>query len=110
MEKNFLKIINALNDPTRLKIIYILSKGNLCPIHLEKIINVSQTNISRHSQKLINAEILEGTKKGRRTIYNLNPEFIKHYSDIIGKLEVIYEQEIDSFLLKKSKEECEAMK
>lgn len=64
-EQTFIKIMSALNDKTRVQIVYLLSQSNFCGMHLEKILNVSQANISRHCDKLVNANIIVGTKIGR---------------------------------------------
>lgn len=105
-EKKYIKQMSILTDSTRLKIIYILNYNNFCSIHLEKLLNVSQPNISRHIDKMLNAEIVISNKKGRRNIYQLNPKFKKENYQIIQQIDSIYENLIDEKLFISYAEEC----
>lgn len=89
-EVSFHNIMGALSDPTRTKMIYLLSKSSFCPIHLEKILEISQVNISRHGEKLIYSNIVSGVKKGRRVIYSLREEFIQCFPCVIENLNNLY--------------------
>lgn len=94
-ERKYIKQMSVFTDSTRLKIIYILSLNNFCSMHLEKMLNVSQPNISRHIEKMINADIVISQKKGRRNIYELHPDFIRDFSQIISQIQELYKELLD---------------
>lgn len=106
MEEKLLNIMNSLADPTRLKIIHILSYGNFCAIHLENIIGVGQSNISRHSQKLVNSKIVKATPKGRRVVYSLNENFKLEYKELIKKINKIYNEKIEMSVVEQNQVDC----
>ncbi len=108
-EKDYIKQMNVFTDATRLKIIYVLSQNNFCSIHLEKLLGVSQPNVSRHLDKMINADIVTSKKSGRRNIYMLNEKFVKENSQIIEQIKVIYDESLDSTKFEEYKKECEAL-
>ncbi len=108
-ERNYIKQMNIFTDATRLKIIYILSYNNFCSIHLEKFLDVSQPNISRHIDKMINAEIVTSEKKGRRNIYQLNQKFVEENSQIISQIRQLYHGLLDDEQFETYKKECEAL-
>lgn len=61
---DLMQILKALADDTRLRILNILQEEELCVCEIETILNISQSNASRHLNKLINAKILENYKVG----------------------------------------------
>ncbi len=92
-ESLLIKQMTALSEPTRLKIVYILSLQSFCAMHLEEIIGVSQSNISRHVDKLLNSNIVTMEKVGRRKIYSLDPLFIEEHAQILMQIKAIYAEE-----------------
>ncbi len=105
-ERKYIKQMSIFTDPTRLKIIYVLSMNKFCSMHLEKLLNVSQPNISRHLDKMINADIVASQKNGRRNIYMLTETFVDEHSQIIAQIQGLYPDLIDLDLLADYKEEC----
>src|SRR5262249_29304601 len=58
------RLFKALGDPTRLRIIALLSHGELCVCHLEEALRLSQPNISRHLAILRMSGVLESRREG----------------------------------------------
>lgn len=81
------EIIKALADPTRLKIIYILSKTDeLCVCQIIETLNKSQSTISHHLNILKKAKIIDWRKKGQWIYYSLkNPGIINGLNIIFDK-------------------------
>ncbi len=77
--KDVAKILKALSDETRLKIIALLSFRPHCVCELSNIIGFSQPTISRHLQVLADAGVVSFRKERFFIIYYLDPktEFIK---------------------------------
>ncbi len=105
-ERELIKKMSIFTDETRLKLIYTLSLNNFCSIHLEKLLSVSQPNISRHIDKMVSSGIVDIIKDGRRNIYSLNEEFIKNNSEIINEIKEVYKELFNKKEFKEVKEDC----
>ena len=86
-KSNEAEIIKALADPTRLKIVYILSKTDeLCVCQIIETLNKSQSTISHHLNILKKAKIVDWRKKGQWIYYSLkNPGIINGLNIIFDK-------------------------
>jgi ArsR family transcriptional regulator len=65
------KLFRALGDETRLRIVALLSHGELCVCHLEKALDLSQPNVSRQLGILRAAGIVDGRRDGSWMYYAL---------------------------------------
>ncbi|MFZ5643907.1 MAG: ArsR/SmtB family transcription factor [Bacillota bacterium] len=72
----FVKVFKALGEPTRLKILRILSVRPMYVCELESVLGMSQPRISQHLRVLKEAGILRETKEAQKTFYILNESFI----------------------------------
>ena len=79
---NIVKKLKALGDETRLRIINILKHGPLCVCEIEDILQVSQSNASRHLNKLMNADLVNYYKEAKYVYYQLNEETLKEFTFI----------------------------
>ncbi|MGE5423557.1 MAG: ArsR/SmtB family transcription factor [Ignavibacteriales bacterium] len=68
----FEAVFKAIGEPTRLKIIKLLSHRELCVCDLEEAMQMSQPRISQHLKVLKHAGIVNERKEGQRTICSLN--------------------------------------
>ncbi|HYE84443.1 MAG TPA: metalloregulator ArsR/SmtB family transcription factor [Clostridia bacterium] len=66
------KIIKALSDPNRLKIIDILSCEEKCACDILQHLDLTQPTLSHHMKVLIECEIVEFRKDGLWTFYSLH--------------------------------------
>ncbi|GAA0122163.1 metalloregulator ArsR/SmtB family transcription factor [Clostridium faecium] len=66
------KIIKALSDSNRLKIIDILSCGEKCACHILEHFNFTQPTLSHHMKVLIDCSIVNSRKEGIWNYYSLN--------------------------------------
>jgi len=86
--KNVEKIIKALSDKNRIRIIYFLkAKQKLCVCEITDIIGLSQPTISSHLKLLENAGLIESHKEGLWVNYNINSQLDPFSSKLI---EIIY--------------------
>ena len=77
-------IYKALSDPTRLKIVRLLSKNkNLCVNAITKRLDVSQSAVSQHLRILREAALVEQDRRGFHIHYSLNHESLKTYKEKI---------------------------
>lgn len=85
-----IQMLKALGDDTRLRIINILSNGDLCVCEIEEVLGITQSNASRHLNKLMNAKLVTYYKEAKYVYYKIDEETIKEHKFI----EVIIEQEL----------------
>lgn len=85
--KKITKIIKAISDESRIRIINLLkSKKEVCVCEITEIINLSQPTISSHLKKLQEAGIITFRKDGLWVNYYLSEEMdteIKELIDLI---------------------------
>ena len=72
--KDIVKIFKALSDPTRLRIMILLRRRELCVCELMFILEMEQSRISRHMRVLREAGIAEDVREGRWIIYRVPEE------------------------------------
>lgn len=75
MENNyadFALLFKALSDETRLKIVDMLSCGQLCACDILKSFNITQPTLSYHMKILTECGIVNGNRDGAWMHYTLN--------------------------------------
>lgn len=90
---NIVQILKALGDETRIKIMNILRNGSLCVCEIEAILEITQSNASRHLNKLMNANLVTYYKEAKYVYYKLNEDTLNEYSFIKAILEDGLEKE-----------------
>lgn len=85
MEHN-IEVFKALSDINRLKIIDILSCGELCACDLIEGLGLTQPTISHHMKILKQAGLINSMKKGKWTIYSLNKKRFEELSVFINHI------------------------
>jgi ArsR family transcriptional regulator len=73
-------IFKALSDPTRLRILSLLAQRECCVCDLERALQLSQPNISRHLNLLKTAGILQSKKQAQWAHYQISSQFINAHS------------------------------
>ena len=68
-----LKLLRALSDPTRLRIVALLEKNELSVNELQEITRMGQSRISTHLGLLQDAGLVRSRRDGKRTFYKLDP-------------------------------------
>jgi len=63
--KSFIKVMKALSDPNRVKIIKMLQQKKLCVCEIQNALQISQPNVSRHLKILEEAGLLDYQKDAR---------------------------------------------
>lgn len=70
------QIFKALGDPTRLKIINLLSQGELCVFHISEALEMTQSAISHQLRILRNLRLVKFKKEGKKAIYSLDDSHV----------------------------------
>ena len=66
----------ALGDPTRVRILYVLQKGEFCVCEIKETLNMTQSAISHQLRVLRNLRLVKYRKEGRSVIYSLDDDHI----------------------------------
>ncbi len=72
----------VLSDYTRLKIVYLLSEGEMCVSEIEAAIGMSQTAVSYQLKMLRQSHLVKYYRKGQNVYYSIDDE---HVRQIINK-------------------------
>jgi ArsR family transcriptional regulator len=84
MENNyagFALLFKALSDETRIKIIDMLSCGELCACDILKYFNITQPTLSYHMKILTECGIVNANRGGAWMHYTLNGEAVNRISE-----------------------------
>src|SRR3954471_24683951 len=65
------RLFKALGDETRLRIVALLSHGELCVCHIESALSLTQPTASRHLGSLRAAGVVEPRRAGTWVYYQL---------------------------------------
>ena len=65
------RLFRALGDETRLRIVALLSHGELCVCHLESALDLNQSTASRHLGILKSAGIVDSRREGTWVYYSI---------------------------------------
>lgn len=68
------RLFKALADETRLRIVALLSHGELCVCHVVTALEITQPNASRHLAILRNAGVVTGERRGSWVYYKLEDQ------------------------------------
>jgi len=82
------KLFRALGDETRVRIVALLSHGELCVCHVEKALELSQPNVSRQLGILRMAGIVDARRDGTWVYYKLaeqENEAVREMLDTLAK-------------------------
>jgi len=85
--KEFIKVMKALSDPNRVKIVKILQQKGMCVCELQDALQISQPSVSKHLKILEEAGLVDYTKDGLWVNYFLsNGQKSSYASSIMGNL------------------------
>lgn len=99
--ENFLAtaiVFNVLSEPIRLRIIDILSCGEICACDILKNLSITQSTLSHHMKVLISCGLVNVRKQATWMHYSINP-------DAVAKIH----QDIDALTKPKDRCICESL-
>lgn len=100
-----LKLLKALSDPTRLRLIALLHENELSVNELQEITHLGQSRISTHLRLLQEIGVLKSRRDGKRTFYRWNEAVCsarRHYMQLaVQAAKELPEHESDSTNLKR---------
>ena len=75
---NLAETFKVLGDPTRLKIIHLLTKHELCVCDLASLLDVTNSVVSHQLRILRNLGIVNVRREGQMAFYSLDDDHIRH--------------------------------
>ena len=100
--KEFIRVMKALSDPNRVKIIKMLGKKELCVCETTSILNLAQPTVSKHLKVLEDAGLVTSWREGSWVNYKIaTPEdsniyaqsmlsHLKEWLDADKQIEVLF--------------------
>ncbi len=71
-EKTYTRYFKAFGDPSRLRIVVLLSSGEMTVNDIVEKVGLSQPTVSRHLGILRDADIVIDRREGQKVYYSLN--------------------------------------
>ncbi|MGN0205359.1 MAG: ArsR/SmtB family transcription factor [Coprococcus sp.] len=97
------KILKAISDPKRLRIVDMLSCGELCACKILEEFHITQPTLSHDMRVLIEAKVVTDRREGKNIYYSLNKEYLNAFHQTLG--EIFAEQE-DCICYQKEQCDC----
>jgi ArsR family transcriptional regulator len=111
--QELLNIFKALSDETRLKILKIIEKGEICVCDLVSVLDMSQPKISFHLNVLKEARLISDRKQGKWVHYSINDSDMFRRFLVLSVMEKISDESVKKELARlvkikdmKNKKEC----
>ena len=70
------EVFKIIGDPTRIKILYALSKYELCVCNIAETLGMTQSAISHQLRLLRNLKLVKYRKEGKSVMYSMDDEHI----------------------------------
>lgn len=76
------EIFKALAEENRLRILSLLVANDLCVCEIESVLDMTQSNASRHLTALKQCNILRSYKKAQWVYYGINDRFKEEHTEL----------------------------
>lgn len=80
------KVLKALSDPKRLRIVDMLSCGELCACEILDEFHITQPTLSHDMKVLAEAGIVRDRREGKNTYYTLNTDNLAAMHGTLGRI------------------------
>ena len=85
--KDFIKVMKALSDSNRVKILKLLQQKTMCVCELQGALQISQPSVSKHLKLLEEAGLVDFIKEGLWVNYHLaDGEASPYAASLLGNL------------------------
>ncbi|MBU0675906.1 MAG: metalloregulator ArsR/SmtB family transcription factor [Proteobacteria bacterium] len=81
--KQLIRVMKALSDPNRIKVMKMLEAKPLCVCEITEILKLAQSTVSKHLKILEDAELIDSWKEGPWVIYRLAKNPANQYAKTI---------------------------
>lgn len=89
----YVMILKALADETRLRIVGMLSQGELCACKVLEYFEITQPTLSYHMRVLCDSGLVEGRRDGVWMRYSLNRDALAAVRELLTGIEIRLDQD-----------------
>jgi DNA-binding transcriptional ArsR family regulator len=100
-----MNVVAALSDPTRQRIVEMLSRGPLSSGEIAGRFKVSAPAISQHLKTLRSAKLVRVRAAAQRRIYELDPDGITEISEWLERIKRFWSTRLDALEMQLKEEE-----
>lgn len=72
--KELISLFKSLSDETRVRILHLLQKQDLCVCEMVEILDLDQPKISKHIAKIKQTDLITSSKNQQFVYYSINKE------------------------------------
>ena len=69
--KTFIRVMKALSDPNRVRVLKLLQTGELCVCEIQNVLELAQSTVSKHMKILEDAGLVDRKRQGTWMFYSL---------------------------------------
>ena len=80
------KMLKAMSDPKRLRIVDMLSCGELCACEILEEFHITQPTLSHDMKVLVEAGIIRDRREGKNIYYTLDTEKLNAMHETLGQI------------------------
>jgi len=84
--KDFIKVMKALSDPNRVKVIKMLQQREMCVCEMQEALGIAQPTVSKHLKILEDAGLVQSRKEGLWVNYRLSGGGSPYAASLLGNL------------------------
>lgn len=84
--KDTAKILKVISEPKRLKIVDMLSCGELCACKILEEFHITQPTLSHDMKLIVDAGIVNDRREGKNIYYSLNNEKIANLQETLANI------------------------
>lgn len=85
--------LKILSDTNRLRILNLLNEKALCVCELEYLLEINQSNLSRHLSKMNKQGVLDSWRENKYSFYKINDKFRESYDFVEKIINLLKEEE-----------------
>lgn len=87
------ELFKALADENRARLLHLIALDSFCVCELEVLLEMNQSNVSRHLNKLKSAGLITPLKDGLWVHYQLDEAFFKQHGELLTYLNHQWEKQ-----------------
>lgn len=80
------KMLKAMSDPKRLRIVDMLSCGELCACEILEEFHITQPTLSHDMKILVECGIAKDRRDGKNIFYSLDNDNLNNLHNVLGKI------------------------
>lgn len=78
--KEFIRVMKALSDPSRIKILKMLQRRKLCVCEIQNLLGIAQSTTSKHLKLLEDAGLVVSVREGQWINYQVSDGYQSEYA------------------------------